>query len=117
MLQESLTNAGRHGSGPVLVRLDHDATGSTITVRNTRAAGDRATGAPAQRHGLVGMTERVAASGGTLRVGPEGPHWVVSARLPAQPADTRTGTGTGTGTDTDTDTGTGTGTDTARSHA
>ncbi len=84
VLQESLTNAGRHGSGPVLVSLDHDPAGSTITVRNALAVGDRSGGAPTQRHGLIGMTERVAASGGTLRAGREGSHWVVFAQLPAQ---------------------------------
>ncbi|MFC8009375.1 sensor histidine kinase [Streptomyces cinereoruber] len=87
IVQEALTNARRHaGDGAhVDVRL-------TFAVQEVRVAvtddGPRS-GRPVARgagHGLVGMRERVALHGGTLRAGPEGAGFAVRARLPL-PAD------------------------------
>ncbi|CAL9331703.1 hypothetical protein SUDANB120_00085 [Streptomyces sp. enrichment culture] len=87
IVQEALTNARKHaGDGAhVDVRL-------TFAVHEVQVAvtddGPRP-GRPAARgsgYGLVGMRERVALHGGTLRAGPEGGGFAVRARLPL-PAD------------------------------
>ena len=88
VLQESLTNAARHGTGKADVSLRHDLDGCTVTVRNPRASTGPASATPA-RHGLVGMTERVTASGGTISVGPQGHDWVVDVWLPADTTSER----------------------------
>jgi signal transduction histidine kinase len=83
VLQEALTNVARHGAGSALVELTHDAEGCTLEVRNERPRETHSAGS--ERHGLVGMRERVAAVGGRLTVGPEGERdWVVRVWLPAQ---------------------------------
>ena len=82
VLQESLTNAARHGTGQAEVSLHHEPDGCTVTVRNPWASTGAAAAAPG-RHGLVGMTERVTASGGTITVGPQGHDWLVDVWLPA----------------------------------
>jgi signal transduction histidine kinase len=83
VLQEALTNAARHGSGSALAVLTYDAAGCTLEVCNERPPESRAAGS--ERHGLVGMRERVAAVGGRLTVGPEGErNWAVRVWLPAQ---------------------------------
>lgn len=83
--EEALTNASRHGSGfraDVLVEWTDAAV--TVEVRNpvrpsSPSDGDRG-------HGLVGMRERVAAVGGTLRTGVDGSYvYVVRAELPLVP--------------------------------
>ncbi|MEV7674085.1 sensor histidine kinase [Streptomyces sp. NPDC088752] len=83
IVQEALTNALRHaGEGAhVDVRL-------AFAVHEVRVAvtddGPRP-GRPVARgsgHGLMGMRERVALHGGTLRAGPEGAGFAVRARLP-----------------------------------
>lgn len=81
VLQEAFTNAFRHGSGSALAVLGFDAAGCVLEVRNERMG--HLAPAGVERHGLVGMRERVAAVGGELTVGPEGARdWVVRARLP-----------------------------------
>ena len=88
VVQEGLTNAARHGTGQVLLRVDHDDAGFTIEIRNPQSALSSAAEATG-RHGLIGMRERVAAAGGTFSAGLEGPGtWVVRARLPVSPAPT-----------------------------
>ncbi len=83
VLQESLTNAARHGTGQAEISVRHDPDGCTVTVRNPRAPTDPSAAEP-PRHGLVGMTERVTASGGTMTAGPHGHDWVVDVWLPAE---------------------------------
>lgn len=71
IVQESLTNAYKHGAGDATLRISCGADHVDIEVANpTAPAGPGATVAAAPRcgHGLVGMRERVAATGGTLRV-------------------------------------------------
>ena len=55
--------------------------GLTLEVRNAQA--DSVPAVTSGQHGLLGMRERVAATGGTLTAGPEeAGTWVVRARLP-----------------------------------
>jgi signal transduction histidine kinase len=69
IVQESLTNAHRHGRGPrVCLRVDYDLDVLTIEVLNDAVAGGPTSGR--RGHGIVGMRERVAAAGGTIDVGP-----------------------------------------------
>ena len=69
IVQESLTNVRKH-AGPVEVRLTLRQEGETLSmvVENDGPPAPPAPGPEA--HGLVGMRERVAALGGTLRAGP-----------------------------------------------
>ena len=81
VLTESLTNALKHGdpTGPVAVVEDW-RDGYTLHIANTVLAGaSRGSG-----HGLHGMSERVASTGGNLAAGPEGRQWVVDVRIPAE---------------------------------
>jgi signal transduction histidine kinase len=85
IVQESLSNAGRHAPGAaVTVSVDQDA--STVTLRVANGPGEQ--GGPARTgllsgHGLVGMRERVALLGGSLTAGPvAGGGFVVAAVLP-----------------------------------
>ncbi|WP_330246344.1 MULTISPECIES: histidine kinase [unclassified Streptomyces] len=89
IVQESLTNALKHGApGPVVVRLGR--TGPLLTVEVTSVFGDRpGPRAPGSGAGLVGMTERVALLGGEFEAGPvttggEAKIWRVRAELPVE---------------------------------
>jgi signal transduction histidine kinase len=76
--QESLTNAAKHGAGPIRFRLATDDEGTTIEVTNPMAGAGRSGGG----RGLAGMRERVRLLGGSLEAGPVGDTWRVVARLP-----------------------------------
>jgi signal transduction histidine kinase len=80
IVQESLTNAMRHASATTIrVRLDwQDRTLGVDVVDDGRGS------AGGQGFGLLGMRERVAACGGTLRTGPGpgGIGFAVHASLP-----------------------------------
>lgn len=90
MVQESLTNALKHGApGRVTVRLRR--TEDALVLRVTSPYGDRdAPRAPGSGAGLAGMRERAVLLDGTFEAGPEGgaqggPEgklWVVRATLP-----------------------------------
>ncbi|MFH8260075.1 sensor histidine kinase [Streptomyces roseolus] len=91
IVQEALTNARRHaGDGAhVDVRLTFAAHEVRVAVLDDGPRPGRPPGRPPVRgsgHGLMGMRERVALHGGTLRAGPEGEGFAVRARLPL-PAD------------------------------
>ncbi|MFG1610839.1 sensor histidine kinase [Actinoplanes sp. NPDC049265] len=77
MVQESLTNAAKHGSGTVVVRITA-AEMIEIEVRNP--CDDEPPGRDGR--GLTGMRERVTLAGGTVETGRRGDEWVVRARLP-----------------------------------
>ncbi|MFJ6212611.1 sensor histidine kinase [Streptomyces sp. NPDC092296] len=93
IVQEALSNAGRHAPGArvavevvqrggcVLVRVSDDGRGHGRPPAPHAAAGG---------HGLVGMRERVAMLGGTLRAGPRdqaaGGGFEVCAELPVDPS-------------------------------
>jgi signal transduction histidine kinase len=82
IVQESLTNAGKHGTGAAEVAVEYRADALVIDVANPIPAG-YVGGTDGTGHGLVGMRERVAALGGRLDVGPgtDG-RFVVHAELP-----------------------------------
>ncbi|MFC7548501.1 sensor histidine kinase [Plantactinospora sp. GCM10030261] len=97
ILQESLTNAARHGAGSATVRVAHgpgrveiDVTNPVVADRrqgtgNGRvAASGGIAGAVAQRsgHGIVGMRERALMLGGSLETGTEGGAFRLRAVLP-----------------------------------
>ncbi len=80
IVQEALTNTLRHADATrVEVRLRVIASALEVEV------GDDGRGAATTDgggHGLIGMRERAAACGGTLRVTPDGPGFAVAAVLP-----------------------------------
>ena len=86
IVQEALTNALKHAPGSrVSVRLERRANELAVEVENGSAARE-----PAVRvesgHGLVGLRERVALFGGTLRAGPtDGGGFRLVATLPTPP--------------------------------
>jgi len=69
IVQESLTNAHKYGSGTVTVHVDHRPDTLHIEVGNHVPHG-MAAPATSTGHGLVGMRERAASVGGKLRAGP-----------------------------------------------
>jgi signal transduction histidine kinase len=84
IVQESLTNALRHAPGTARVDVDvrrlPDAVEVVVTDQGPGGAAVATT--PGTRRGLVGMTERAAAFGGTVEAGPYGQGWRVRALLP-----------------------------------
>jgi signal transduction histidine kinase len=91
IIQESLTNAIRHaGPATATVSLTYSDADLLIEVTDT-GRGDPAAGGAASGgstgHGLIGMRERAAAAGGVLRAGSGSMGgYVVTARLPMEPA-------------------------------
>lgn len=83
ILQEALTNALRHGTGPVDVRLSWHPDHVVLEVRNPLRPGDRST---TSGHGLIGMGERAQLVGGHLNAADRDGEFVVSARLPIEGA-------------------------------
>jgi signal transduction histidine kinase len=82
IVQESLTNARRHAAGaPVRVRLAFEPRGLTLAVENGAGRTTNGNGATAGV-GIMGMTERASAVGGTLRAGPLPGGFRVDAELP-----------------------------------
>ncbi|WP_232794038.1 sensor histidine kinase [Pseudofrankia saprophytica] len=79
ILQESLTNAARHGAGSVAVTIDAYSAGLALTVTNPVPAN---AGAGAGGHGIAGMRERASLLGGTLTARQHGGEFRVEARLP-----------------------------------
>ena len=83
IIQESLTNVGRHARATrVVIALEHGPTDLVITVDDD-GAGPPDGSAVAGGNGLTGMRERAASTGGDLQAGP-GPRggFRVRARLP-----------------------------------
>lgn len=83
IVQESLSNARRHGATPrAAVTIDYDDERARIVVRNptmrTSQTDDRSPGL-----GLIGMRERVSLHRGHLETGPSSPGtWTVDATIP-----------------------------------
>lgn len=77
LIQESLTNAAKHGSGSVALRVAV-ADEIEIDVSNPVAPGP----VGQNGRGLKGMRERVRLAGGSLAAGRDGDQWLVRARLP-----------------------------------
>ena len=80
IVQEALTNARRHAPGArVQVELDYGEDAMRLRVRDDGPGPSGGDGG----HGLIGMRERAAAVGGTLRTGPaDGGGFAVEAELP-----------------------------------
>jgi signal transduction histidine kinase len=64
ILQESLTNAARHGAGRVEVAIAYGERALELTVTNPATTTARF----AEGHGILGMRERATLLGGTLEV-------------------------------------------------
>jgi signal transduction histidine kinase len=80
IVQESLTNATRHGDGsPVSVHVAVGPDETMVTVLNGGTPRPNPTGGS----GLVGMSERAQALGGRLRAEPSPNGWRVEAVLPS----------------------------------
>jgi signal transduction histidine kinase len=89
VIQEALTNAGRYGTGTARVVLLEEGQTLHVEVSNPVAepAGTAGTGHGLSRitgHGLIGMRERVAATGGTVTI-TEGERFHIRADLPLEP--------------------------------
>ena len=87
IIQESLTNAHRHGCHHrATLRLTYERDALRIEILNDIDA-DRPVGAR-RGHGTVGMRERVAAAGGTIEIGPTaGGQFRVHATLRTEQAE------------------------------
>ena len=82
IVQEGLTNAARHGRGPVTLRLGPARrTPWRWSWSTPCAARERADPGRGGR-GLDGIRERVLLLGGRLTAGPDGDRWLIRARLP-----------------------------------
>jgi signal transduction histidine kinase len=92
IVQEALTNAGKHAPGEP-VRVDLDATGARLTVRVANPLPARARAASPDGDGLRNMVARADACGGELRSGPDGADWVVEATFERPSADASTDLG------------------------
>ncbi|MGS2616659.1 sensor histidine kinase [Micromonospora sp. LZ34] len=82
ILQESLTNAARHGSGTAQVAVDFRADAVEIAVSNPAPAAPADAAVRGRRHGIVGMRERATLLGGTLETVAERGVFRLRARLP-----------------------------------
>jgi signal transduction histidine kinase len=80
ILQETLTNAARHGTGAVRVELAFRPAALELTISNA-AAGESAARTNGG-HGLIGMRERATLLGGSLEAGRANGTFRVRARLP-----------------------------------
>ena len=81
ILQESLTNAARHGTGPVAVRIAYGQRELELTISNaTNGNGAGADGAPG--YGILGMRERATLLGGSLHAGARSGVFQVTAQVP-----------------------------------
>lgn len=86
ILQESLTNAARHGDDPTDINIAYHEHGLELAVSNPLSGacnGDLVHG----RHGIQGMRERVALLGGSLEAGLSDGRFRVNARLPYVPGE------------------------------
>lgn len=81
VVQEGLTNAVRHGNGPISLSVTYGSDCAQVRISNPIGEG-QPTFAPGV--GLSGMRDRVQGAGGQLDVGPSATdrEWLVLARLP-----------------------------------
>ncbi|MEU0978008.1 histidine kinase [Streptomyces griseus] len=90
VVQEALTNAVKHAPGcPISVRITHEPSRTHVSVMNAvpSAGGSARTGVRPGRgvgRGLMGLHERVAVLGGSLRTEPDAGRFHVTAVLPHQ---------------------------------
>jgi len=92
VIQEALTNATKHAPRqPVDLHLHWNRSRLTIRVRNETPRRPQTT-EPVSGHGLLGMSERVRAAGGALRVEratSDGSAFTITAELPIEETGTR----------------------------
>ncbi|SFW57868.1 sensor histidine kinase [Amycolatopsis australiensis] len=81
--QEALTNALRHGRGPVEVELNHGRTEVVLTVTNGLRP-DRASRNEHAHRGLAGIRQRVTLFGGQVSYGESGDHWQLRTTFPVE---------------------------------
>ena len=84
LVQESLTNIGKHAAGATRVEVLAEVVGSALHVRVSDDGRPAVTGPPGRSggYGLVGMRERVELLHGSLTAGPVDGGWLVDAWLP-----------------------------------
>jgi signal transduction histidine kinase len=83
VVQESLTNALKHGTGTAELKLEYSPTAVVIEIRNP--VRDVVTPSTAGGHGLVGMRERVTSLGGRFTTDPQPDGWfTVRAQIPRE---------------------------------
>ncbi|MGH2875103.1 MAG: sensor histidine kinase, partial [Solirubrobacteraceae bacterium] len=82
ILQESLTNAARHGIGAAQVKLSYAPGALELTVSNPRAPTRDGEEHALSGHGLQGMRERAALLGGSLAISHPSGRFTVRATLP-----------------------------------
>jgi signal transduction histidine kinase len=83
--QEALVNAAKHAPGqPAGISLGYGGDRVTLTVTSALTSPDGAPGFETLNagYGLTGLRERLLLIGGTLRAGPAGDRWVVTAEVP-----------------------------------
>jgi signal transduction histidine kinase len=85
LLQESLTNAARHGDGSAEVEFAFQDDGVEVTVSNPVANPVSNGEPPAEGHGLAGMRERAALLGGTFAATQANGSFRVRATFPYDP--------------------------------
>jgi signal transduction histidine kinase len=83
IVQESLTNALRHGAGAATVAVDYGPDRVAITVSNPLPPAGATASTEGAGAGLIGMRERATLVQGRLDAGPYGQGWRVHAELPA----------------------------------
>ncbi|MGH2871618.1 MAG: sensor histidine kinase, partial [Solirubrobacteraceae bacterium] len=88
ILQESLTNAARHGTGPAEIEINYASTGLEVQVSNPAPPATNGQ-APVGGHGILGMRERAALLGGSLNAVRHAGRFCVHAHLPYLPAEKR----------------------------
>lgn len=84
IVQESLTNALRHGGADIDIVVALTWTGPGLSLAIASPIHDRAALRPAGR-GIAGMHERARLAGGTVEIDADGERFVVSAYLPYEP--------------------------------
>jgi len=84
VMQEALTNAQRHGTGSITITPRLTPTTLTLTFANPVARGRQHNG-DGSGFGLIGMTERVQAVGGTIRRHVVPDAYVLAVALPRRP--------------------------------
>jgi signal transduction histidine kinase len=92
VVQEALTNVAKHAPGAaVTVRVRSTGSQTEVSVANAPPPAGPLPGAASGHVGLIGLRERVRLVGGTLRAGPRGGGFAVTATLPhgAAPGERR----------------------------
>lgn len=84
IVQESLTNALRHGGADIDIVVALTWTGPGLSIAIASPIHDRTALRPAGR-GIAGMHERARLAGGTVEIDADGESFIVSAYLPYEP--------------------------------